>query len=70
MRDKKILITFGKNVKKYRQARGLSQEQLAKKAGVHRTYIGGIESVGRNVSLINILRIAHALKVKIDVLVR
>ncbi len=70
MWDKKILKTFGKNVKKYRRARGLSQEQLAKEAGVHRTYIGGIESVGRNVSLINILRIAHALKVRIDDLVR
>ena len=61
---------FGRNVKRYRQKCGLSQEQLAKKAGVHRTYIGGIESVGRNVSLVNILRIAHALKVRIDDLVR
>ncbi|MCK5492847.1 MAG: helix-turn-helix transcriptional regulator [Candidatus Omnitrophica bacterium] len=41
---------------------GLSQEELSEKCGLHRTYIGGIESLGRNVSLVNIERIAKALK--------
>jgi transcriptional regulator with XRE-family HTH domain len=69
MNDKEILKKLGENVKKYRLQRGMSQEDLAKKAGVHRTYIGGIESVGRNVGVINLARIAKALGVGFDELV-
>jgi transcriptional regulator with XRE-family HTH domain len=52
---------FGANVKRLRQAAGLSQEALAAKAGVHRTYLGSAERGERNVSLDNICRIAAAL---------
>ncbi len=38
-----ILVIFGKNVQKYRKAKGLSQESLAFEANLHRTYIGMIE---------------------------
>jgi len=65
MKDKNILKIFGQNVKKYRKKRKLSQEELARKAGVHRTYIGGIERGERNVSLMNIKRIAKALNAEI-----
>lgn len=54
---------FGKRVRQHRRDLGLTQEQLAEKAGMHFTYIGSIERGQRNVSLVNILRIAKALKV-------
>lgn len=56
-----ILRQFGDKVKSLRKAKRWSQEELAKKAGLHRTYIGSIERSERNVSLINIERIAKAL---------
>lgn len=67
--DTKILKIFGSNVKKCRLKCGWSQEQLAQRAGLHRTYIGSIERSERNVSLLNIERIAHALGVSIKDLI-
>lgn len=57
------LIEFGLQLKALRKERGLSQEQLGLIAGLDRTYISGIERGVRNVSLINIFRIANALNV-------
>ena len=54
---------FGDRVKDLRLAKGLSQEDLAFKAGMHRTYLGGIERGERNPSLKNIAAIARALDV-------
>ena len=54
---------FGENVRKFRKKAGLSQEDLAAACGLHRTYIGGVERGERNVSLLNIIQIARALKV-------
>jgi transcriptional regulator with XRE-family HTH domain len=53
-----------RNVRLIRNKMGISQEQLADLAELHRTYIGSIERAERNVSLDNIEKIAHALKVK------
>jgi len=61
----KLLKRFGNNVKKLRNNKGWSQEKLAKRADLHRTYIGSIERQERNVSLINVERIAKALGVDI-----
>ena len=58
------LHTFGDNVRKGRTELGLSQAQLAEKCGLHTTYISGIERGVRNVSALNIERIAKALKLK------
>lgn len=63
MVGKSELQQFGDRVRTLRKARGLSQEQLAERTGLHRTYIGGIERGERNVSLINIVRLANALEV-------
>ncbi len=60
-----ILIHFGKTIQSMRKDRNLSQEMLAEKAGLHRTYIGMIERAEKNVTLINIQKIASALGVTI-----
>ena len=60
-----IIRVFGRNVKRYRQMAGLSQEAFAEKCGMHRTYISAIECYRRSISLENIQRIADALGVKV-----
>jgi transcriptional regulator with XRE-family HTH domain len=55
---------LAKNVRLFRSGLGLSQEALAEKAGLHRTYIGSIERAERNVSVDNIEKLARALQVK------
>lgn len=60
---KNILLKFGKQVRKIRLEQSLSQEELADKAGVHRTYIGMIERAEKNITLENIEKIAKALGV-------
>lgn len=56
-----IILVFGTNLKRYRRELGLSQEQLAEKSGLHRTYISDIERFQRSIALENIQRIANAL---------
>jgi transcriptional regulator with XRE-family HTH domain len=59
------LIRFGKRVRALREQAGLSQEHLADKAGIHRTYLGGVERGERNLGLKNIFRIAQALGIPV-----
>lgn len=54
---------FGKRVRSRREELGISQEDLARRSGLHRTYIGSVERGRRNISLVNIVRIADALGV-------
>ena len=61
MRDWKALL--GKNVRRLRQQKGLTQEQLAFEAEIDLTYVGGIERGKRNPSLLVMARIADALSV-------
>ncbi|MBI4186956.1 MAG: helix-turn-helix transcriptional regulator [Chloroflexi bacterium] len=56
-----ILVQFGKKVREERRKQRLSQEQLAEKAGLHRTYIGMIERAEKNITLENINKICKAL---------
>ena len=56
--------SFGKQVRKLRLERGLSQEKLAELANLHRNYVGGVERGERNIAIINIVALAHALRVK------
>lgn len=60
----KALIRFGDKVRKERMAQGFSQEGLAGRAGVHRTYVGMIERGEKNITLLNIIKIAEALRVR------
>lgn len=54
---------FGDHLRKLRQKQGLTQEELAEKAGMHFTYVGQIERGLRNPSLINLRKLAKALKI-------
>lgn len=55
---------IGQAVQWLRQDLGVSQEELAERAGIHRTYLGDIERGNRNPALVNICRISVALEVK------
>lgn len=61
----RILTRFGKSVREHRICLGMSQEELAGIAGVHRTYIGMIERAEKNITLKNIEKIARALNIPI-----
>lgn len=52
--------TFGANLRRYREARGLSQEAFADLLGLHRTYVGGVERGERNLTLRSAERLAVA----------
>lgn len=60
-----IVKVFGLNVKKYRKAINLSQEELAERSNLHRTYISSIECFRRSIALENIQRIADALSIEV-----
>lgn len=63
------LSKLGENIRQIRLSKSLSQEKLAELADLHRTYIGGVERGERNISLINLIRIARVLDVPISKLV-
>jgi len=58
-----IIRVFGVNVRRYREQAGLSQERLAEKSELHRTYISDVERFQRSISLANIQKIADALNI-------
>ncbi len=63
--DITLLKEFGLKVQQRRKELGISQEELAYRAGFHRTYIGMIERAERNITLSNLKRLADALQVNI-----
>jgi transcriptional regulator with XRE-family HTH domain len=65
-----IRVRFGKAVRSRRHTLGVSQEEFADMCGMDRTYIGGIERGERNISLVNIERIARTFKVSLSELFR
>lgn len=58
------LVSLGKAIRAARVSQGLSQEGLADKAGIDRSYMGGVERGEHNVAIINLLKIADALEIK------
>jgi transcriptional regulator with XRE-family HTH domain len=63
-------LAFGQAVRKFRLKRALSQERLEELADIHRTYTGDVERGTRNISLVNMIRIAKALQVPLSRLVQ
>lgn len=59
-----IVKVFGDNLRKYRNAFGISQEAFAEKCGLHRTYISAIECYRRSIALENVQRIADTLGIE------
>lgn len=64
MRHSDPRVLFGATVRKLRLERNLSQEELAELASLHRNYVGGVERGERNVGLLNVVALAHGLRVK------
>ena len=58
-----VFIRFGKRLRQVRLRKGISQEKLAELAGLHRTYVSSVERGERNISILNIEKLALALKV-------
>lgn len=68
--DREFLTDLGEVVRRRRLALNLSQEELASRAGVHRTYLSDIERGARNITVTVLARIAEALEVKVSRLFR
>lgn len=64
--NEEYLTTFGQRVRELRQKAGLSQEKFALKIEMDRTYFASVESGKRNISLLNIKKIADGLGVSVD----
>lgn len=63
MNDNDVMVRFGKRLRTVREKVGISQEKLAELAGLHRTYVSTVERGLRNISIVNIERLASALGV-------
>ena len=61
--EQAFLESLGDRLRELRQARSLTQAQLARQCGLHRTFIGSVERGQRNVSVLNLRLIARALRV-------
>ena len=68
--SRRLRMVFAANLRVQRQLRNLSQEGLADRAGLHRTYVSSVERGERNVSIDNIERLSNALDIDPSILVQ
>ena len=61
-----VTVRFGHKLREVRLQKGISQEELAERAGLHRTYVSSVERGERNISLVNIENLARALGVALS----
>lgn len=64
-----VLVRFGQRLKYLRAINNISQEELAFRAGVHRTYIGMIERAEKNITLLSLYKIAGAFNINLKDLI-
>lgn len=64
--NNRVQIEFGKKIQQLRVGKGMSQEDLAARSGLHRTYISSIERGQRNPSLVNLHKLADALELSLS----
>jgi len=69
-KESRTKAEFGKAMRKFRTAAGLSQEALADLAGIHRTYVGDVERGERNISVVNMVRLSSALGVRLSQIIQ
>ena len=67
--EKELLRKVGENIRQYRTGAGFSQERLSFESNLDRTYIGSVERGERNISIINLSKLAKALNVSISNLI-
>ncbi len=60
------LVKLGENIRELREAQGVSQEELAEKADLDRTYVGGVERGERNLTILSTLKLCFALDVELS----
>lgn len=65
MNEGDLQRTVGRNLRRIREERGLSQEKFAEFVGVHRTYMGGLERGERNLTLRSVEKLANTLKLEV-----
>ncbi|MHC4183730.1 MAG: helix-turn-helix domain-containing protein [Planctomycetota bacterium] len=63
--QEKYLRQIGSNIRLMREKKGLSQEALALKAGLDRTYVGGVDRGERNITILTLKRLADALETQV-----
>ena len=61
VRKHAALVKIGRNLRKAREAKGWSQEELAHRCGVHRTYVGGVERAVYNVTVLTLMKLTKRL---------